>query len=180
MKIKQKKVLLSYKNLSIFLLIVIFVLAAYILFQKPLDQNLATVVLPELSAAGYTEVALAVDTDTGLIKLGGNCYQVSATVEQSQAQSIQDGIDKVVGPRPNIHDLFNDLLKALDIKILMIKVNELKDGAYHSSFILRQGNTILNLDARPSDAIAVAVRTDYIVPMYFNETLLKAMGEKIC
>jgi bifunctional DNase/RNase len=38
----------------------------------------------------------------------------------------------------------------------------------------------LNLEARPSDAIAIATRTDYLVPIYVNETLLKTMGEKIC
>jgi len=180
MKIKQRNLFLSYRSLSIILLLVVIGLLAYILFPQQINQNLAYLVLPDLSTKGYTEVALEVDTDTGTIKLGGGCYQLSATVERSQAESIQNGIDGVVGPRPNSHDLFNDMLKVLEIKILMIKITELNDGAYQSNMIMRHDNTFMNLEARPSDAIAIAARTDYIVPMYVNETLLKEMGEKIC
>jgi bifunctional DNase/RNase len=180
MKIKQRYLFLGYKPLSIILLLVVIGLTAYILFPQQINQNIAYVVLPDLSTKGYTEVALEVDVNTGTIKLGGDCYQLSATVESSQAESIQNGIDGVVGPRPNVHDLFNDMLKALDIKILIIKITELRDGTYHSNMIAKQGSTILNLEARPSDAIAIATRTDYLVPIYVNDTLLKAMGEKIC
>jgi len=180
MKIKQRSLFLSYRTLTIILLLVTICLTAYILFPQQINQDIAYLVFPDLSTKGYTEVALSVDVDTGTIKLGGNCYQLSATVERSQAESIQNGIDDVVGSRPNIHDLFNDMLKVLDIKILMIKITEFRDGTYHSSMIAKQGNTILNLEARPSDAIAIATRTDYLVPIYVNETLLKTMGEKIC
>jgi len=177
---KQRNVFWRYKALYAILLAIIFVLIIYIFYPSPFVEKLATVSLPELSTAGFTEVALAVDLDTGIIKLGGDCYQLSATVEQSQAVSIQNGIDHVVGARPNIHDLFNDMIKVLNIKILMIKITELKDNAYHSSLITRQGNTVLKLDARPSDAIAIATRTDYLIPIYINTTLLKTVGEKIC
>jgi bifunctional DNase/RNase len=177
---RRRNSFLNYKILSIFLLILVLVLTAYILYPQPFNQSMATIILPDLSTTGFTEVALTVDVDTGTIKLGGNCYQLTATVENAQALSIQNGIDRVVGPRPNAHDLFNDMIKALNIKILMIKITELKDNAYHSSLIARQGNTILKLDARPSDAIAIATRTDYLIPIYINETLLKTVGEKIC
>jgi bifunctional DNase/RNase len=164
------------------LLAVIFILVIYITYPKPFIENLATVSLPELSTAGFTEVKLSVQIkdDYGVVLLGNDCYVLSAEVEKSQAVSIQNGIDKRVGPRPNTHDLFNDLLKNFNIKVLMIKITKIEDNAYHSQFILRQGNTILNFDARPSDAIAIATRTDYLVPIYVNETLLKTVGKKIC
>lgn len=177
---KRRNLFLNYKTLSVALLVVVFALTAYILYPQPFNQSIATVVLPDLSTAGFTEVALAVDINTGTIKLSGNCYQLAATVDEAQALSIQNGIDHAVGPRPNVHDLFNDMIKILDIKILMIKITEIKDNAYHSSLIVRQGNTILKLDARPSDAIAIGTRTDYLIPIYINETLLKTVGEKIC
>jgi bifunctional DNase/RNase len=164
------------------LLAVIFVLATYILYPKPFVEILAKVSLPELSTAGFTEVNLSIQIkdDYGVVLLGNDCYVISAEVEKSQAVSIQNGIDQKVGPRPNTHDLFNDLLKNLDIKVLMVKITKIDDNAYHSQFILRQGNTILNFDARPSDAIAIAARTDYIIPIYVNDTLLKTVGQKIC
>lgn len=179
---KQKDKSQKYKISCVVLLAVIVVLVVYIMYPSPFVQILATVSLPELSTNGFTEVKLSVQVkdDYGVVLLGNDCYVVSAEVEKSQAVSIQNGIDGKVGPRPNTHDLFNDLLKNLDIKVLMIKITKIEDNSYHSQFILRQGNTILNFDARPSDAIAIAARTDYLVPIYMNETLLKTVGEKIC
>lgn len=172
----------KYKVLCGILLVIIFTLAVYILYPSPFVQTVATISLPELSTDGFTEVNLSVqiNDDTGIVLLGNNCYVLPAEVEKSQAVSIQNGIDKKVGPRPNSHDLFNDMLKNLDIKVLMIKITYIEDGAYHSQFILRQGNTVLNFDARPSDSVAIAARTDYMVPIYMNETLLKTAGKKIC
>jgi bifunctional DNase/RNase len=172
----------KYKASYAVLLAIIFILTVYILYPSPFVETLATISLPELSTAGFTEVNLSVQVmdDHGIIMLGNSCYFISAEVEKSQAVSIQNGIDRKIGPRPNAHDLFNDLLKNLDIKVLMVKITKIEDNAYHSQFILRQGNTVLNFDARPSDAIAIAARTDYLVPIYMNETLLKEVGKKIC
>jgi bifunctional DNase/RNase len=179
---KRKNRFWKYKASYAVLLAVIFVLLVYILHPSPFVEILANISLPELSTAGFTEVNLSVQIkdDYGIVFLGNDCYMITAEVEKSQAVSIQNGIDKKVGPRPNAHDLFNDLLKNLNIKILMIKITKIENNAYHSQFILRQGNTLLNLDARPSDAIAIAARTDYLVPIYVNETLLKTVGKKIC
>jgi len=164
------------------LLAVILFMALYIFLPNLFVEPLAELTLPELSTAGFTEVNLSVEIQDnyGTVFLGNDCYVVSADVERSQAVSIQDGIDGKVGPRPNTHDLFNDLLENLDVKIMMIKITHVEDNAYRSNFILRQGNIILNFDARPSDAIAIAARTEYLVPIYFNETLLKEVGTKIC
>jgi bifunctional DNase/RNase len=179
---KRKNNLWKYKASYVILLAVIFILIAYIFYPKPFIQTFATISLPELSTAGFKEVNISVkiEDDHGVVFLGNDCYVISAEVEKSQAVSIQNGIDRKIGPRPNAHDLFNDLLKNLNIKVLMVKITKIENNAYHSQFILQQGNTILNFDARPSDAIAIAARTDYLVPIYVNETLLKTVGKKIC
>jgi bifunctional DNase/RNase len=178
---KNEKIWMNKKS-YILLLAVIFVLAAYIIYPSTFIQTLATATIPDLSTSGFVEVNISVEVgdDHGVVSMGNNCYVVSAEVERSQAISIQNGIDGKVGPRPNSHDLFNDLIKNLDIEILMVKITNVEDNSYHSKFIFRQGNTILNLDARPSDAIAISSRTDYIVHIYMNETLLKEVGTKIC
>jgi hypothetical protein len=113
-----------------------------------------------------------------VISLNTKCYNLSATVEPLQAVSIQNGIDGRVEARPNAHDVMKDIFDSLKIEILMVKVTEQKESAYFSKFVLRQGNMILNLDARPSDAIAVALRAK--APIYVNETLLKQYGEYVC
>jgi bifunctional DNase/RNase len=62
----------------------------------------------------------------------------------------------------------------------MVKITAVKDDMYFSKFIVKQDNTIFEMDARPSDAIAVAARADYNVPLYINETMMKIWGKKIC
>ncbi|MFH0711155.1 MAG: bifunctional nuclease family protein [Candidatus Aenigmatarchaeota archaeon] len=139
-------------------------------------------VLPSLSTTGLVRLNIEVDatgTD-GVVIMTGGCYKVVATVERGQAISILDGMNDVVGVRPNVHDLFRDTLNALDAKMLMIKITDVKEDVYISKMIVRKGNTLLSLDARPSDAIAIAVRTNYHVPVYMNQTLLEKMGTKIC
>ena len=139
-------------------------------------------ILPNLSTAGFVRMNIEVDArnDDGVVIMTGNCYQVVASVEKDQAISMLDGMNKVVGIRPNVHDLFRDTLNALDAKILMIKITDVKEDVYISKMLIRKGNTLLNLDARPSDAMAVALRMDYTVPVYMNETLLAKQGTKIC
>ena len=137
---------------------------------------------PHLSTEGLMQIALSLDelTSEGKVKMVGSCYELDATVDAFQAESIADGVNGIVGVRPNIHDLFRDYLKISDAKILMVKIINIKDEAYISKFIVKQGNSLFELDARPSDAIAIAARTDYDVPLYINETLMKTLGKKIC
>jgi bifunctional DNase/RNase len=144
-------------------------------------KSFASVTLPQLSTAGFEKVEnvnVQIIQNTGVISLNTKCYNLSAIVEVLQAISIQNGIDGKVDARPTVHDVMKDLFDSLNIEILMVKVTEQKENAYFSKFILRQGNTILNLDARPSDAIAVALREK--APIYVNETLLKLNGNKVC
>ncbi len=145
-------------------------------------QMLLATLIPELSTGGFVLVGVDVDLEREgeNIKLFSTCYEMNATVERSQAVSIQNGIDGIVGPRPNSHDLAKDMLKSLDAKIVMVKITELRDSAYISRMIVKKDSKIFSFDSRPSDAIAIAARTDYEVPIYFNETLLKIVGRKTC
>lgn len=138
--------------------------------------------IPDLETDGFVLVGVSVDLDrtSGNIKLFSECYEMNATVETSQAISIQNGIDGIVGERPNSHDLARDMLKSLDAKIVMVKITELRDNAYISRMIVKKDSKILSFDSRPSDAIAIVARTDYEVPIYFNETLLKIVGKNTC
>jgi len=138
--------------------------------------------VPELSTVGYTEVliGLNITDDMGIVYLDGDCYELSMVISKAQAVSIEDGINRILRARPNTHDLMKDMLKNLDTNILMIKVVELKEGTYHARLVLRKDNLVLSLDSRPSDALAIAARTDYSIPVYVESSLLESFGKKIC
>ncbi|MEI6517696.1 MAG: bifunctional nuclease domain-containing protein, partial [bacterium] len=72
----------------------------------------------------------------------------------AEATSIASAIKQVAMARPLTHDLFYDLLLELGITVQRVVITELKDSTYFSELVLGQGDKVLILDARPSDAIA--------------------------
>ena len=132
--------------------------------------------VPQLSTEGFSKA----DVQVGplMIYLASGCYRLSMATNEIQADSIEKGIQNITDARPTTHDTLNHILENFNIQPLMVKVDSLKDGTYYSKILLRQGNSILNLDSRPSDAIAVAVRAG--APVYVKNELLKEAGEKIC
>jgi hypothetical protein len=181
---KPNDIYRKHKKISIFLLLVIFLLLAYIIvpnFFVKTFVGVTSATLPQLSTEGFEKIEsvnVNIVEDTGVIYLNSKCYNLTAVVEPLQAVSIQNGIDGKVEARPDAHDMMKDIFDSLKIEILMVKVTEQRESAYFSKFVLKQGNTILNLDARPSDAIAVALREK--APIYVNETLLKQNGKYVC
>ncbi len=170
------------KKLSYFeliLILIIFLLAFFIFFSK---IEIPIQFLPEVSTSGYEQVSISLDLeeDKGIVKFYSGCYELSMTIEKSQAISIINGENKVRYFRPLTHDLAADILENYGIKILMVKITEIQNNTYFARLILRQGNKILSLDSRPSDALALAARTDYLVPVYVKEEILENFSKKIC
>ena len=148
--------------------------------QQPVQVPFSEGSIPDLSTTGFVKVdaSAAVFGDSGFVSLTGGCYQLTANTEASQAQSISDGIDKKVGPRPGTHDLIKDIFDNLKIKVVMVKIVDLRNDTFYGRLILSGEDKILNLDSRPSDGIAIAVRTG--APIYIKEGLLAQQGKNIC
>ena len=72
--------------------------------------------------------------------------------------------------RPLTHDLTVNLIKALGGSLEKIIISDLKENAYYATLILKQGERSLEIDSRPSDAIALAVRTG--APIFVEEKVL--------
>ena len=80
-------------------------------------------------------------------------------IGEDQARAIIGGTDLVPSPtRPLTHDLFTDVLTSWSLDIEKVVIKELNDDIYFASLIVKQGNTTKEIDSRPSDAIALAVR----------------------
>jgi bifunctional DNase/RNase len=63
-------------------------------------------------------------------------------------------------PRPMTHDLFTEMLTQLDAKVVRIAVTELRDNTFYAMITIAVDGTEIEVDSRPSDAIALAVRAD--------------------
>jgi uncharacterized protein len=87
-----------------------------------------------------------------------------------EANAIALQIEKVDTPRPMTHDLIKGLLNHLNVKVTKIVVTELKDNTFYALIFLNADGKIVTVDSRPSDAIALALRTDS--PIYVTEEVL--------
>ena len=78
-------------------------------------------------------------------------------VEATAIAFAQQGVEP---PRPLTHDLMNNLLELLDATLTAVHLTEIKDGIFYATMLLRDSNAgQLTISARPSDAIALAVRS---------------------
>jgi bifunctional DNase/RNase len=77
-----------------------------------------------------------------------------------EANAIALQIEKVDTPRPMTHDLIKGLLNHLDAQVTKIVVTELRDNTFYALIFLDVAGKTITVDARPSDAIALALRTD--------------------
>lgn len=76
-----------------------------------------------------------------------------------EASSIATALENIQTPRPMTHDLLKNILDQLSIKVIKIEVNDLKDNTYYALLHLDVNGKRLTIDARPSDALAIALRT---------------------
>ena len=77
-----------------------------------------------------------------------------------EANAIALQMEKIATPRPMTHDLLKNLLSELDAKDERIVINDLRDNTFFARIHLLRGETRWNVDSRPSDAIALALRVD--------------------
>lgn len=77
-----------------------------------------------------------------------------------EANAIALQIEKVDTPRPMTHDLLKNLLRQLEAEVQKIVVTELKDNTFYALIFLKVNGKPVTIDCRPSDAIALALRTD--------------------
>jgi bifunctional DNase/RNase len=91
-----------------------------------------------------------------------------------EATAIAFALQGMDTPRPMTHDLIRDLLEALGSDVIRVVVTELKSSTYYAEIVLRQDGREVPVSSRPSDAVAVAVRTG--APLFVSDELMDAEG----
>ncbi|MDQ1266034.1 MAG: uncharacterized protein QG635_1186 [Bacteroidota bacterium] len=89
-----------------------------------------------------------------------------------EAQAIALEIEEVKPPRPMTHDLIRSLLDKLDAELSEVYINELREGTFFARLVFDTMN--VEIDARPSDAIAIALRCG--APIFINSDILDETG----
>lgn len=91
-----------------------------------------------------------------------------------EAQAIAIQIEKIVPTRPMTHDLFKNFANSFDYNIDYILISDLKEGVFYAKIISSNGKETKEIDARPSDAIAIGLRFE--ANIFTTEAILSEAG----
>ncbi len=144
--------------------------------KSTIDQpgNLSSI----LSLDGYLPVEIDLQTNLLLVKSG--CKGIPMTPTEQQIRSIASAINNQTDFRPSAHDLMFQAFQNFDIEVLQAKIIEAEpsEEIYYARLTIKQGNKILNLDSKPSDAIAMALRAK--IPIFIKSDIINTRGTNVC
>lgn len=102
----------------------------------------------------------------------GGTKRLPIVIGMFEAQAIAIEIEKIIPNRPMTHDLFKSFASSFNYTIEHILISDMREGVYYANIICKSGSKRIEIDSRPSDAIAIAVRFD--APIYCT---FKVMSE---
>jgi uncharacterized protein len=111
----------------------------------------------------------------------GNRY-LPIWIGQPEAAAILMKLQGAATPRPMTHDLVTDLLEQLEAQVVRITVTELRDNTFYASITVAMNGSEVEVDSRPSDAIALAVRADapiFAADRVIEESAIEFEGEEV-
>jgi uncharacterized protein len=85
-------------------------------------------------------------------------------------------------PRPMTHDLVTEMLSQLDAQVVRITVTELRDSTFYAQITVAQDGSEIEIDSRPSDAIALAIRAEapiFVADRVIEESAIEFEGEEV-
>ncbi|UCE08701.1 MAG: bifunctional nuclease family protein [bacterium] len=92
-------------------------------------------------------------------------------VGSTEAQAIALQLEKISPPRPLTHDLMKNILDSIKALVTRIVVNDLRENTYYAAISVKTNGATKEIDARPSDAIALALRVQ--APIFVEEMVMK-------
>jgi uncharacterized protein len=99
-----------------------------------------------------------------------------------EAAAILMKLQGATTPRPMTHDLVTDMLAQLDAQVVRITVTELRDSTFYAQITVQQDGSEIEVDSRPSDAIALAIRADapiFVADRVIEESAIEFEGEEV-
>lgn len=128
----------------------------------PVEMKLSRIIISEINEGQYVYLK-EVDGDR----------QFAILIGIFEATSIDRRVKKVKRLRPLTHDLIASIVEMLGGDLDSVVITDLDDQTYYASLRIRKDGELIEIDARPSDAIAVAVTNDPPLPIYVDEQVLE-------
>jgi bifunctional DNase/RNase len=93
-----------------------------------------------------------------------------------EASAVVSAMQKIKFDRPMTHDLFKNVLKELNVSVAKAELTDIRDNTYYAKIWLMLKDKVLDIDARPSDAIAIALR--FNAPIFVNKKVMEKSNLK--
>ena len=108
-----------------------------------------------------------------LVEKGGN-RKIPIIIGSSEAQAIAIELENMKPSRPLTHDLYKNTLTSFNMTVTEVLIYNYNEGIFFAKVIVTDGERIIEIDSRSSDAVAIAVR--FRIPIKCYETILQTMG----
>lgn len=105
-----------------------------------------------------------------------NADMLPIWVGKAEASAISFALEGIATPRPMTHDLMKSVLDTVDAKVISVVLTDLKDNTYFAKIHLMFEDSEYSIDSRPSDAIALALRTNS--PIFAKEEVIRKQGSE--
>ena len=108
-----------------------------------------------------------------LVEKGGN-RKIPIIIGSSEAQAIAIELENMKPSRPLTHDLYKNTLTSFNMTVTEVLIYNYNEGIFFAKVIVTDGERIIEIDSRSSDAVAIAVR--FRIPIKCDETILQTIG----
>ena len=116
------------------------------------------------SSVGASSYILLLESDDA------QALRFPIVIGSQEAQSISVYLEQITPSRPLTHDLCVNLLSYSNVNLVRVLITDFKDGIFYANLVVNKDGEMVNVDARPSDSIALAIRLN--IPILISEKLL--------
>ena len=128
----------------------------------PVEMQLARIIISEIN-----------ESQVVFLKEVDGERQFPILIGIFEATSIDRRVKEISRPRPLTHDLIVEIVEAMGGELDSVVISELKDATYFANLRIKSDGELIEIDARPSDAIAIAVTCSPPLPIYVEEDVLE-------
>ena len=128
----------------------------------PVEMQLARIIISEIN-----------ESQVVFLKEVDGERQFPILIGIFEATSIDRRVKEISRPRPLTHDLIVDIVEAMGGVLDSVVISELRDATYFANLRIKSEGELVEIDARPSDAIAIAVTCSPPLPIYVEEEVLE-------
>jgi bifunctional DNase/RNase len=119
-------------------------------------------------------VSLMSDDRIVLLREVGSDRHLPIFIGQCEAEAIAIRLRNIEVQRPLTHDLLKSVIGAMGGQLVRVVVSELRNDTFHARLVVDQDGVLVEVDSRPSDALALAVRVD--APIFVDERVMEVAG----